>query len=118
MNKDRRGYLADLILHIDRILEAAGHGHDAFAESWIIQDAIIRNFEVMGEIVKRLGRPFTGQYPEIPWRLVTAFRDVMAHHYEEIQLDAVWTTILEDLPPLRAALDALLQSLPAEDDLT
>jgi uncharacterized protein with HEPN domain len=116
MKKDKRGYLSDLLLHIERILEATDDGYDVFAASWLIQDAVIRNFEVMGEIVKRLGKSFAANHPEVPWRSIASFRDVMIHDYEDLHLEIIWQTIAQDLPPLREAIVALLATLPPEVD--
>lgn len=81
-----------------------------------MQDAIIRNFEVMGEIVKRLGFEFTAQYPLIPWRRIAAFQDVVVHDYEGISLELIWQTIESELPALRSHIEALIETLPLGDE--
>jgi len=116
VKKDRRGYLEDILVHTRRILDATDAGFDVFADSWLIQDAVIRNFEVLGEIVKRLDQPFMDRHPEVPWRKMTAFRNVLIHEYEDLQVEIVWRTISDDLPALRAAVEALLAALPAGED--
>jgi len=103
-----------MLLHCQRILKATDDGFDTFAESWLIQDAVIRNFEVLGEIAKRIDAAFKEQHPEIPWRSVTAFRDVLIHDYEDLRVEIVWQTISNDIPALQIALEALLESLPPE----
>ena len=115
--KDIQGYLSDMLLHCQRILEATNGDFDTFAESWLIQDAVIRNFEVLGEIAKRIDAAFKEQHPEIPWRSVKAFRDVLVHDYEDLRVEIVWQTISNDIPALQNALEAALASLPPEEDV-
>ena len=52
--------------------------------------AVIRNFEVIGEAVKRVPDPYRTVHPEIPWRLMAGFRDVLIHGYEGVDLKRVW----------------------------
>ena len=114
--KDVRGYLRDLLTHIDRILTYTRDGRETFFTSEMVQDAVLRNFEVMGEIVKRLDKDFTAQHAHIPWRQMAAFRDVIIHDYENIYLETVWQTVQDDLPMLRQNIAKLLDTLEGEDD--
>jgi uncharacterized protein with HEPN domain len=111
MTKDLRGYLQDMIERIDRILQFTKEGREQFNASELIQDAVMRNFEVLGEITKRLEKAFTDQHPEIPWRQMAAFRDVIIHDYEDLQLEIVWKTISDELPKLRNSIQKLLEDL-------
>lgn len=114
MNKDAKGYLEDLLERIDRVIEFSQDGRDAFFASKLLQDAIFRNFEVMGEIVKRLDKSFTDQHPQIPWRRIAGFRDVLIHDYEGVSLEVVWEVIERDLDTLRPSVELLLTKLDAE----
>ena len=80
----------------------------------MIQDAVIRNFEVIGEAVKRLPDEYRTQHPEIPWRLMAGFRDVLIHGYEGVDLKRVWLAAIQDLP---AVAQILSQILPPLDQL-
>jgi uncharacterized protein with HEPN domain len=111
MTKDVRGYLQDMVERIDRILQYTQAGRENFFASDLIQDAVARNFEILGEITKRLEKSFTDQHPEIPWRQMAAFRDVIIHDYEDLQLQIVWKTITDELPKLQTQLQAILESL-------
>jgi uncharacterized protein with HEPN domain len=72
---------------------------------------VIRNFEVIGEASKRFPPEFRDQHPEIPWRRITAFRDVLIHAYDRVDLQEVWRIIKEELPPLEKAISAILPPL-------
>jgi uncharacterized protein with HEPN domain len=63
-------------------LRPAPGGRDALNASPILQDAVIRNFEVIGEAVKQLSPRLLEWYPAIPWRRVAGFRDVLIHDYQ------------------------------------
>jgi uncharacterized protein with HEPN domain len=106
--KNERLYLTDLLERIRRIEIVAHDGHAAFLESFVNQDAVIRSFEVIGEIVKRLRPNMTEAYPAIPWRQIAGFRDVLIHDYEKVDLEAVWRIVEEDLAPLKQAILTML----------
>jgi uncharacterized protein with HEPN domain len=110
-DKDVRGYLEDLMNHAKRISRYTHEGRSAFFASELIQDAVLRNFEVIGEIVKRLDKSFTEAHPHIPWRQMAAFRDVIIHDYENIYLETVWQTVADDLPKLQKDIASLLETL-------
>jgi uncharacterized protein with HEPN domain len=106
--KKQRPYLTDLLERIRRIESETEGGREAFMESFVIQDAVIRSFEVIGEIVKRLSPELTAAHPAIPWRQIAGFRDVLIHDYEEVDLAVVWRIVEEDLTPLKQAVHAML----------
>ena len=74
----------------------------------MIQDAVIRNFEVIGEAIKRLPNEYRINHPEIPWRLMAGFRDVLIHGYEGVDLARVWLAAYQDLPDVEQALSRIL----------
>jgi len=112
--RKQRPYLTDILERIRRIEHATDAGRDAFVTDVLLQDAVIRSFEVIGEIVKRLSPDLTAAHPTIPWRQIAGFRDVLIHNYEQVDIEAVWRVVEEDLPPLRAAVEAMLASLDEE----
>ncbi len=116
MTKDQRIFLRDILERIERIEETAAEGRDIFRQSHMHQDSIIRNFEVIGEIVKRLSVDVTSQYPDVLWADFAGFRDVLIHQYDKVILDIVWESVKTDLPSLRAAVESLLASLPPYSD--
>ena len=85
-------------LRIEDILEAchrvadyiAGYDLSRFEEDYKTQDAVIRQFEIIGEAVKHLPEEVTLQEPGIPWRQFAGFRDVLAHSYFAVDLTVLW----------------------------
>jgi uncharacterized protein with HEPN domain len=79
-----------------------------FAADTMVVDAVIRNFEIIGEAAHRVPQEVQLGYPEIPWAQMIGARNVVAHGYDAVRLDIVWRTIQEDLPPLVPLLTRLL----------
>lgn len=112
---DDRIYVAEIAERIERIFLYTTEGQEAFFESLLIQDAVIRNFEVIGEATKQLSMELRQQYPEIPWRRIAGFRDVLIHDYMGIDLDEVWDVVERNLPDLKGKVEVILQELTAEE---
>jgi uncharacterized protein with HEPN domain len=86
-------------------------GYDAYLKDRKTQLAVVRAFEVLGEIAKRFPIDFREAHPEIEWRRLTGFRDFLAHRYDEVIPEFVWQAV-EDLSRLKRAVNDLLKSLP------
>lgn len=109
--KDSRVYLAHILECIGRIESYVAKGKDSFFAEPLIQDAVIRNFEVIGEAAKRIPDAYRQANPSIPWRSLAAFRDVLIHQYEGVNPARVWQVVETELPPLKVAIAALLPPL-------
>lgn len=66
-------------------------------------DAVVRNFEVMGEASKRVSDETRRAHPDVPWRDIARFRDVLIHRYDEVVPSEVWRIAREELPAAHAA---------------
>ncbi len=109
--KDPRVYLAQILERIERILNYTAKGKETFLGDPVIQDAVIRNLEVMGEASGRISEEYRASHPEIPWRGMTALRNVLIHDYEEVDLNQVWQVVEKELLPLKKAIKSVLPSL-------
>jgi len=72
------------------------------------QDAVVRNFEVIGEAVKRIPEFLKEECPDIPWRRIAGLRDVLIHQYMKVDLEAVWAIVRDDLPEFKRAVGEIL----------
>lgn len=109
--KDQAIYLRDILERIMRIEQVASEGEAIFRQSFMHQDTIIRNFEVIGEIVKWLDTKLKAQREDIAWSAYAGFRDVLIHQYDRVILDIVWQSVQRDLEPLKIAAQDLLNTL-------
>ncbi len=72
------------------------------------QDAVIRNLEVIGEIVKRIPDDFRSDHPQVPWKKIAGMRDKLIHDYLGVDIEAVWLVKERSLPDLHAEIQDLL----------
>ncbi len=107
MTKDQL-YLTHIQQAITRIEEYTAQGREQFINSHLIQDAVMRNFEIIGEAVKQLSDATREKAPHIPWTQIAGFRDVLIHGYMGVDLDEVWSVVDRHLQELKAATNQLL----------
>jgi uncharacterized protein with HEPN domain len=106
-------YLRDMLQELDDVASFISGGKAEFIADSKTRKAIIRSYEVIGEIAKRLPEDLRAANPQIDWRKLIGFRDFLAHHYEEVILDFVWAAV-EDRSTLRAAVEVMLAALDEE----
>lgn len=112
--KTHRDYLLDLLQYIGYLESFGAEGREQLETDIKTQLAVSKAYEVIGEILKRLPDELLSQQPHIRWKEIKGFRDVLIHQYDHIKIDRVWGAV-EDLPNLRAAVQAILDSLPTEE---
>lgn len=113
-NKDK-----DVSIFLIHILESCaiieektkGVTEEQFHNSTDLQDILIRRIEVIGEAVKHLPREFTANHSEIPWKKIAGMRDVLIHHYFDVDYNLLWATAIAVIPPFKKQVEKLLQSL-------
>jgi uncharacterized protein with HEPN domain len=94
--------LADLVSRTDR---------EAFDSDWVIQDALIRELEVLGEAAGRVSTEFTAAHPHIPWREITGLRHKLIHDYFVVDLGIVWRTATSNVPEIAHLVKAAAATL-------
>jgi uncharacterized protein with HEPN domain len=106
--KDDRVYLRHIRDAIARIESYVSGGREAFLADPMIQDAVIRNLEVIGEAVKNLSSELRLQHPDVPWNRIAGMRDVLIHEYFGVRVETVWAAVENRLPELSRYVDELL----------
>ena len=74
-----------------------------FLQSELLQDAVVRNIEVIGEAannIQRVDPSFATSHADIPWQVMYAMRNRLSHGYDKIDFEIIWKTVCNDLPAL------------------
>lgn len=103
MNRDQT-YIKQILDAIEKINDYTTDGKDEYLKSSMIQDAVIRNIEIIGEITKRVSPDFKSYHNEVPWRQMAGIRDVLIHDYDSIDLEIVWNVVAIELPKIKEIL--------------
>jgi len=106
--KDDRLYLHHMLERCHRITRFIAPGRETFMESEALQDAVIRNVEVIGEAAKRVTAATRARLPELDWKAICGMRDVLIHDYIGVDLDEVWNVASSRIPELQVALEQFL----------
>lgn len=104
-------YLQHILEAIAKIESYVAVGHDVFMSTSHWQDAVIRQFEIIGEATKALSEGLRASHPDIPWRRVTGLRDVLIHHYFNVDLLALWDLTQTELPIFKKHIISILKEL-------
>jgi uncharacterized protein with HEPN domain len=109
--KDDRLYLIHIGECIQRIESYVAGGRSAFMASTLVQDAVVRNLQILAESTQRVSPALKGAHPEIDWRGIAGFRNILVHDYFGIDLEKVWNIVTRNLPDLKTKTEATLTSL-------
>jgi uncharacterized protein with HEPN domain len=88
----------------------AGVSKEDFLENQMLQDALVRNIEIIGEASKNLSGKTREGNSNIRWRDIMRMRDKIVHHYFRLNLSIVWETVTKDIPVLKSEVDKILKS--------
>ena len=112
MNSIRREfilYLEDMFLSMQRIEEYISNlDFNKFKMNYMVVDAVVRNFEIIGEASLRIDEDFRLENPQIEWKKLRGFRNRIVHDYFGIDYEIVWSILSEDLEELIFQLEQLL----------
>ncbi|QDX82458.1 hypothetical protein B9N43_15165 [Denitratisoma sp. DHT3] len=104
-------YLSHILKAIERIDRyTADMDETTFLNSELVQDAVIRNIEIIGEAsnnIQRVAPEFAAQHDDIPWLVMYTMRNRVSHGYDKVDLEIVWKTIQGDLPGLYQQVKAI-----------
>ena len=106
-------YIGHMLESIARIRQFVGRKRRAgFLGSRLVQDAVIRNIEIIGEAAGQLSPALIAGHASIPWRKIVGMRHRLIHGYVQVDLHTVWEVIARDLPALEKNLLALVPVSP------
>jgi uncharacterized protein with HEPN domain len=105
------------LAYIDHILDcirkinkfSRGLSLEDFRNSELVQDAIIRNIEIIGEASKKISKDTKLTYYKVQWKEIAGMRDKLIHDYLGVDVDVVWKTIKEDIPALKKQISEIIK---------
>jgi uncharacterized protein with HEPN domain len=117
MKRDYRLYIDDILEAVEKIEKyVMGLTFNQFAQNSMIIDAVIRNFEIIGEATKNIPEEVRKKYPDIPWKEMAGMRDKLAHEYFGVVLEVVWETMKKRLPDLKTLIQKVSKEMNKEND--
>ncbi len=104
--------LSDIVTAIDRVEEyIGGVTKERFLDEYPLQCTVIWQFEIIGEAANHLSPELKDKYSEVVWHEIIGMRNRMIHGYSEIDIDRVWVTAHDDLPPLKLQIEKIFKEL-------
>ncbi|MDO8512339.1 MAG: DUF86 domain-containing protein [bacterium] len=99
------GYILDSVEELEK--HVTDLSHEDFLQSTLVQDAVMRRLEIIGEAVNNLPDKLKADNSEIPWRDIADMRNLLIHEYFGVDIELVWETVQKDIPPLKKKIQEL-----------
>lgn len=80
----------------------------SFNSKDMIQDAVIRRIEIIGEAVKNISMKFKEKYSDIPWKIIAGMRDKLIHGYFNVDVERVWNVVIKDIPNIKKKIEEII----------
>ena len=108
--KDDNIYLEHISQSIAKIENyLSGIDYDSYLDDTLLQDAVVRQLEIIGEATKRISKGLKEKNQHVPWSDMAGMRDILIHDYIDVDLDIVWKTASESIIELKKLLNSISQ---------
>ena len=114
MTRSDHDRVADILDACRRLSEVAELGRAEYDRNWIVQSAVERQLEIIGEAASQLSEDFQGSHAGLPARQAKALRNVISHEYFSVNHDRIWNVVINRVPELMSSLAAYRRERPAE----
>jgi uncharacterized protein with HEPN domain len=109
--REDRARLEDIARALDRIQAETAGGKNAFDNDPKVQIWVLYHLQIIGEACRGLSESFRARFPDPVWRNAIGLRNILVHHYFEIDADLIWEVVERDLPPLREVVESALKGI-------
>jgi len=106
--KDDRFYLRHILDCIQRLEFDTAGGVESFRATRTIQDAVLRNLQIMAESSQRLSSGLKDRWSQVEWSRIAAFRNVLVHDYLGLDMERIWVVTQRDVPALKTSIELML----------
>jgi len=112
MKRTYKLYLNDILEAIERIENyTKGLSFEDFSKNSMVVDAVVRNFEIIGEAAKQIPTEIKKKQDQIPWKEMAGMRDKLTHDYSGVNMEILWQTTKKRLPTLKTLIENLLRNV-------
>ena len=102
-------YLLDMLLAARKVMKyAQGVDFERFDQDEVLQDAIMRRIQIIGEAARKVSEEFKEAHPEIPWYEISGMRNKLVHEYFRVIPEKVWEAVAKDIPALIDLIEPLV----------
>ncbi len=116
MKRDFFFRIEDILESIDKIEQyTKGKTQEEFYENNLLQDAVVRRLEVIGEAAKHIPTTIKNKNAQIPWKQMSGLRDIAIHDYSSLEYLRIWNTLKKDLPSTKVMIEQLKKEM---EDIT
>lgn len=109
--RDDRARLGDIREALDKIDRYTALGKERFLGDELVQVWVIHHLQMIGEAANGISPVIQNRYPAIPWGKIIGLRNILVHHYFAIDAKEIWAVVERDIPPLREAVQRILQEM-------
>ena len=103
-------YFLHIIEAIEKLeLVASTTSKEEFLKDWLKQDAVLKNFIVIGEAISQIDEEIKQQFPDVDWRGAKSMRNFLVHEYFSVDNSFVWETIFETIPTFKLQIESILK---------
>ena len=111
-NRAHKMFIEDIFESINKIEKyIEGLSYEKFSENEMIIDAVVRNFEIIGEAANNIPKEIREKYNDIPWKEIKGLRNLVAHEYFSVDKSIIWEIADKDLPEIKPKFKLLLEDL-------
>ena len=108
----RAEHVLEAIGLIERFM--AGKSLEDLNRDPLLKFGVVKQLEIIGEALSRITQTTCAMRPEVPWKKIILMRHILVHDYYKVDVPTVWSTVTDDIPPLKVSIAELLKTLPVE----